>query len=118
MAAAVLHNTRAQSALLAPGPHVDALRDIMTDLMDLPEVNRYLSRLLSGVEHRYPLAYPADHPSAGAHCPPLTIDDTVPLDQLTTRQCIGAPVRTDARLARSAWTCSPTHAVPSSSFCW
>jgi hypothetical protein len=81
--AAVLHNTRAQSALLAPGPHVDALRDIVTDLMDLPEVNRYLGRLLSGVTRHYPLPYPASHPAAGAHCPPLTIDDGIPLDQLT-----------------------------------
>jgi 2-polyprenyl-6-methoxyphenol hydroxylase-like FAD-dependent oxidoreductase len=80
--AAVLHNTRAQSALLAPGPHVDALRDIISDLMDLPEVNRHLSRLLSGVAHRYPLPHPAGHPAVGAHCPPLTIDGTVSLDQV------------------------------------
>jgi len=72
--AAVLHNTRAQSALLAPGPYVDALRDIVGDLMDLPEVNRHLSRLLSGVTHRYPLPYTADHPLAGTHCPPLTVE--------------------------------------------
>lgn len=82
--AAVLHNTRAQSALLAPGPHVDALREVMSDLMDLPEVNRHLSRLLSGVTHRYPLPYPADHPATGTHCPPLTIDGTTPLTDLTT----------------------------------
>jgi hypothetical protein len=63
---------------------VDALRDIFTDLMDLPEVNRYLSRLLSGVGHHYPLPYPTAHPAAGTHCPPLTIDDTVALDRLTT----------------------------------
>ena len=81
--AAVLHNTRAQSALLAPGPHVDALRDIVSDLMDLPEVNRYMSRLLSGVAIRYSLPYEAAHPLAGAHCPPLTIDGVTPLDTLT-----------------------------------
>jgi len=79
----VLHNTRAQSALLAPGPHVDTLRDIMSDLMDLPEVNRYLSRLLSGVGHHYPVPYPAGHPAVGAHCPPLIIDGTIPLEQLS-----------------------------------
>jgi 2-polyprenyl-6-methoxyphenol hydroxylase-like FAD-dependent oxidoreductase len=73
--ASVLHNTRAQSALLAPGPHVDALRDIFGDLMDLPEVNAYLSRLLSGVGHRYRMPYPAAHPMAGAHCPPLLPPD-------------------------------------------
>jgi 2-polyprenyl-6-methoxyphenol hydroxylase-like FAD-dependent oxidoreductase len=81
--AAVLHNTRAQSALLAPGPHVDALRDVMSDLMDLPEVNRHLSRLLSGAGHRYPLPYPAPHPATGVHCPPLTVDGTTALDRLT-----------------------------------
>jgi 2-polyprenyl-6-methoxyphenol hydroxylase-like FAD-dependent oxidoreductase len=81
--AAVLHNTRAQSALLAPGPHVDALRDIMSGLMELPEVNRHLSRLLSGVTHRYPMPYPAGHPATGTHCPPLTVDGTVPLERLT-----------------------------------
>ncbi len=81
--AAVLHNTRAQSALLAPGPHVDALRDIVGDLLDLPEVNRYVSRLLSGVAQRYELPYPAGHPAAGLHCPPLIIDGS-PLERLTT----------------------------------
>jgi 2-polyprenyl-6-methoxyphenol hydroxylase-like FAD-dependent oxidoreductase len=78
--AAVLHNTRAQSALLAPGPHVDALRDIVGDLMDLPEVNAHLSRLLSGVTHRYRLPYPARHPAAGTHCPPLRRSDGSPLE--------------------------------------
>ena len=82
--AAVLDNTRAQSALLAPGPHVDALRDIMADLMDLPEVNRQLSRLLSGINHRYPLPYLTTHPAVGEHCPPLMVDGTTPLDELTT----------------------------------
>jgi 2-polyprenyl-6-methoxyphenol hydroxylase-like FAD-dependent oxidoreductase len=89
--ASVLHNTRAQSALLAPGPHVDALRDIVGDLMDLPEVNVYLSRLLSGVAHRYPLPYPAAHPAAGTHCPTLLHGDEAPL----LRQATGPdPIRT------------------------
>lgn len=76
VAAGVLHNTRAQSALLSPGPHVDALREIMADLMDLPEVNRHLSRLLSGVEHRYAMPYPNSHPLVGKHCPPLHVNGT------------------------------------------
>ncbi|WP_433373043.1 FAD-dependent monooxygenase [Actinoplanes sp. CA-142083] len=81
--AAVLANTRAQSALLAPGPHVDALRDIVSDLMDLPEVNRHLSRLLSGITIRHEMPYPARHPLTGTACPPLTVDG-VPLEELTT----------------------------------
>jgi len=81
--AAVLRNTRAQSALLAPGPQVDALRDVFSDLMDLPEVNRYLSRLISGVTIRYDLPYATTHPMAGLACPPLIVDG-VPLEELTT----------------------------------
>ncbi|GAA5159848.1 MULTISPECIES: FAD-dependent monooxygenase [Amycolatopsis] len=69
---AVLRNTRAQSALLAPGPHVDALREIVADLIDLPEVNRYFADLLSGVNLRYPFPYPAAEP-VGQHCADLEL---------------------------------------------
>lgn len=71
--AAVLHNTRAQSALMAPGPHTDALRDIISDLMDLTEVNRYFGRLLTGLATRYDFPYltPDSHPMIGRHCPDL-----------------------------------------------
>jgi 2-polyprenyl-6-methoxyphenol hydroxylase-like FAD-dependent oxidoreductase len=73
-AEAVLRNTRAQSALLAPGPHVDALREIVAELMDLPEANRYFAGLMSGVRHRYAFPYPAPAP-AGEHCPDLELVD-------------------------------------------
>jgi 2-polyprenyl-6-methoxyphenol hydroxylase-like FAD-dependent oxidoreductase len=71
---AVLRNTRAQSALLAPGPHVDALRDIVGELMDIPEANRYLTELLSVVNTRYELPYPTQDP-AGRHSPDLELVD-------------------------------------------
>ncbi|PXX55651.1 2-polyprenyl-6-methoxyphenol hydroxylase-like FAD-dependent oxidoreductase [Nocardia tenerifensis] len=69
--AAVLHNTRAQSALLRPGPHTDALRDIVSDLMDIPEVIRYLGRMMSGLGIRHELPYQVDHPLTGTYCPNL-----------------------------------------------
>jgi 2-polyprenyl-6-methoxyphenol hydroxylase-like FAD-dependent oxidoreductase len=71
--AAVLHNTRAQSALMRPGPHTDALRDIVSELMDIEEVNRYFGRLLSGLGTRYRFAdaSPADHPLVGRMVPDL-----------------------------------------------
>ncbi|RSM43381.1 FAD-dependent oxidoreductase [Amycolatopsis balhimycina DSM 5908] len=69
---AVLRNTRAQSALLAPGPHVDALREIVAELLDLPEANRYFANLLSGIGHRYNFPYPAPKP-VGEHCPDLEL---------------------------------------------
>jgi 2-polyprenyl-6-methoxyphenol hydroxylase-like FAD-dependent oxidoreductase len=71
---AVLRNTRAQSALLAPGPHVDALREIVGEVLDLPEANRYFADLLSGVRQRYDFPYPAPAP-AGEHCPDLELVD-------------------------------------------
>ncbi|MBE1500088.1 2-polyprenyl-6-methoxyphenol hydroxylase-like FAD-dependent oxidoreductase [Amycolatopsis lexingtonensis] len=71
---AVLRNTRAQSALLAPGPHVDALREIVAEVMDLPEANRYFAQLLAGTEIRYDFPYPAGRP-AGEHCPDVEIVD-------------------------------------------
>ncbi|HWN35423.1 MAG TPA: FAD-dependent monooxygenase [Pseudonocardia sp.] len=78
VAAAVLHNTRAQSALLAPGPHHEALRDIIADLMDLPEVNRFFGELMNGVHTRYALPYRtgAEPELVGQHSPELAVDDT------------------------------------------
>ncbi|MFC4948608.1 FAD-dependent monooxygenase [Pseudonocardia sp. GCM10023141] len=76
--AAVLHNTRAQSALMRPGPHTDALRDIVSDLMDIDEVNRYFGRLLSGLDTRYAVAdaVPTDHPLVGKLAPDLELTTT------------------------------------------
>ncbi|MET7328896.1 FAD-dependent monooxygenase [Nonomuraea sp. NPDC005650] len=71
--AAVLHNTRAQSALLRPGAHVAAMRDIVSDLLDFPDVNRYFGRMLNGLGTRYALPYPATHPLAGRACPDLRL---------------------------------------------
>jgi 2-polyprenyl-6-methoxyphenol hydroxylase-like FAD-dependent oxidoreductase len=86
---AVLHNTRAQSALLTPGPHVDALREIVAELMDIPEANRYFTELLSGVNLRYEFPYPppdavgqhavgrhaVGRHAVGRHCPDLELVD-------------------------------------------
>jgi 2-polyprenyl-6-methoxyphenol hydroxylase-like FAD-dependent oxidoreductase len=71
---AVLRNTRAQSALLAPGPHVDALREIVGEVLDLPEANRYFADLLSGARERYDFPYPAPEP-VGEHGPDLGLVD-------------------------------------------
>lgn len=71
--AAVLHNTRAQSALLRPGAHTDALRDVVSDLMDIPEVVRYFGLMISGLGIRHELPYAVDHPLAGTSCPDLRL---------------------------------------------
>jgi 2-polyprenyl-6-methoxyphenol hydroxylase-like FAD-dependent oxidoreductase len=67
----VLHNTRAQMALMQPGPRVDALRDIFTALAETPEANRLLSDLMGALDVRYEAS--GDHPLAGLYCPDLTL---------------------------------------------
>ncbi|WP_028924323.1 FAD-dependent monooxygenase [Pseudonocardia acaciae] len=83
--AAVLRNTRAQSALMMPGPHTDALRDVVSDLMDLPQANAYFAEMMTGLHVRYPMPYAGAHPLLGQHCPNLTVTVRTPTaDRRTT----------------------------------
>jgi 2-polyprenyl-6-methoxyphenol hydroxylase-like FAD-dependent oxidoreductase len=61
----VLHITQAQRVLASPrpGPDVVELREVFTGLMRLPEANRHLAGLMSGLSHSYDL--PGGHPLAG-----------------------------------------------------
>jgi len=56
VAARVLHNTRAQSVFANPGQdeNVAAVRDVFTDLLRLPEANRFISGMISGLDVQYP----------------------------------------------------------------
>ncbi|MCX4097986.1 FAD-dependent monooxygenase [Nocardia sp. alder85J] len=67
VAARVLHNTRAQTALLRPGPHAEALRDTLAGLLDLGEVRNRLGHMLSGLDIRYDTG--DDHPLSGHRVP-------------------------------------------------
>jgi len=58
VAARVLATTRAQGVLMSPPPDADdvrALREIVIDLARLPDANRYLTGLMSGLDLRYDL---------------------------------------------------------------
>ncbi|MER6980076.1 FAD-dependent oxidoreductase [Streptomyces carpinensis] len=67
--AQVLHHTSAQRVLADPNPSEDvaALRDIFIDLLRLPDTNRHLAGLMSGLSLGYPL--PGDHPLTGQRLP-------------------------------------------------
>jgi hypothetical protein len=69
VAARVLHHTSAQRLLAEPDPGGDAaaLRDIVVDLLRLPDANRYVAGLVSGLSLRLPL--PGDHPLTGRRVP-------------------------------------------------
>ncbi|GIF02100.1 FAD-dependent monooxygenase [Paractinoplanes rishiriensis] len=53
VAADVLDNTRAQTALGSPEPGARAARELLAELMDFDEVNRYLTEKISGIGIRY-----------------------------------------------------------------
>ncbi|MDM7491097.1 rifampin monooxygenase [Rhodococcus sp. CSLK01-03] len=51
--ARVLANTRAQIALMGTDPGATALRELFSELMDLEEVNRYITEMITAVGVRY-----------------------------------------------------------------
>ncbi|MDI6409289.1 FAD-dependent oxidoreductase [Streptomyces albus] len=55
VAARVLQHTRAQAVLMNPGRNQDvaAVRDLMTELLRLPDTHRYISGMMSGLDIRY-----------------------------------------------------------------
>ncbi|MEW9549777.1 FAD-dependent oxidoreductase [Nonomuraea sp. NPDC050783] len=63
----VLHITQAQRVFADPRPAPDVveLREVFTDLMRLPEANRHLAGLMSGLAHSYDL--PGEHHPLAGH---------------------------------------------------
>jgi 2-polyprenyl-6-methoxyphenol hydroxylase-like FAD-dependent oxidoreductase len=64
----VIMHSRAQLALVRPGPEVTALRELFSELVTEPEIVRRLTDLISGAENRYRTINDA-HPLAGRWVP-------------------------------------------------
>lgn len=75
VAARVLHNTLAQTALSRPGERVDALRDIMSDLLTLEKPRRQIAAMMNGLDIHYDLApgVGPGHPLLGRRMPDLEV---------------------------------------------
>jgi 2-polyprenyl-6-methoxyphenol hydroxylase-like FAD-dependent oxidoreductase len=71
VAARVLHNTMAQSALLRTDPRADALRDVMSDLLSMDEPRKAIAAMMSGLDIRYDLG--EGHPLLGRRMPDLDL---------------------------------------------
>jgi 2-polyprenyl-6-methoxyphenol hydroxylase-like FAD-dependent oxidoreductase len=71
VAARVLHNTMAQSALLRTDPRADALRDIMSGLLSMDEPRKTIASMMSGLDIRYDLG--EGHPLLGRRMPDLDL---------------------------------------------
>ncbi len=72
-------HTQAQSALIAPGKEVTALRQLFTELLQNPANIQHLADLMSGADIRYA---GGAHPLVGRWAPDLMIDG-VRLAELT-----------------------------------
>ncbi|WP_194909430.1 FAD-dependent monooxygenase [Catenulispora rubra] len=71
VAARVLDNTRAQVALMRPGPHTEALRGIFARLVEHDDANRWLSDMMGGTDVRYEVG--SDLDVVGRFCPDLVV---------------------------------------------
>jgi 2-polyprenyl-6-methoxyphenol hydroxylase-like FAD-dependent oxidoreductase len=68
----VIMHTRAQLALIRPGTEVSALRELFAELLEVPDVVRRLSDVVSGNENRYPVGAEA-HPLTGHWVPDFAV---------------------------------------------
>ncbi|MFC8669641.1 FAD-dependent monooxygenase [Streptomyces sp. NPDC057199] len=69
VAARLLQNTRAQLAVMRPGPQTRALWEMVSDLMDLDDAHRYVADMLAGMDVRYDLG--DGHRLVGTLCPDM-----------------------------------------------
>jgi 2-polyprenyl-6-methoxyphenol hydroxylase-like FAD-dependent oxidoreductase len=83
----VIMHSRAQLALVRPGPEVTALRQLFSELLTDSEIARRLGDLISGAENRYGTD-PDAHPLTGSWVPDFGVTD-------------GGGTRRVAELARS-----------------
>ncbi|MFI6867779.1 FAD-dependent monooxygenase [Nocardia sp. NPDC050406] len=90
VAARVLHNTRAQTAIMRPGAHTDALRDIMGDLIGMDAVRHRLGLMITALDIRYETK--CDHPVAGLRVPDAEIDTADGVTRIHTLLRAGRPV--------------------------
>jgi 2-polyprenyl-6-methoxyphenol hydroxylase-like FAD-dependent oxidoreductase len=69
----VMMHSLAQTALMAPGPEVGALRTLLGELFDMPNVVQHMADLLAGSDVSYDVG--DDHRLSGRLVPDLTLDD-------------------------------------------
>src|SRR6202162_4723331 len=71
VAARVLRNTMAQTALLSHGERIEALRDTMSELLSMDEPRKRIAAMMSGLDIHYDLG--EGHPLLGRRMPDLDL---------------------------------------------
>ena len=74
VAARVLQNTMAQTALLRPDARMDALRDTMSELLSMDEPRKRFAAMMAGLDIHYDLG--EGHPLLGRRMPDLDLVTT------------------------------------------
>ncbi len=74
VAARVLRNTMAGTALIRSDERMDALRDTMSELLSMDEPRRHVAAMISGLDIHYDLG--EGHPLLGRRMPDLDLDTT------------------------------------------
>ncbi|MFC5832127.1 FAD-dependent monooxygenase [Nonomuraea insulae] len=74
VAARVLRNTRAQVALMRPGAQVDALREVLAEVLGLEEARRHFAGMVDGTETDY--APGSANPLVGRFVPATAVTGT------------------------------------------
>jgi 2-polyprenyl-6-methoxyphenol hydroxylase-like FAD-dependent oxidoreductase len=77
----VILETRAQLALMDPAETVEPVRELLRELLAIDEVNLHLSRLLTGLDARYPAPEGA-HPLVGRLVPAVPLEGGVRVAEL------------------------------------
>ena len=103
VAARALDNLRVQVDVMWPDPSKEPLRRTFTSLLELPEANRYMAGVVSGLDIRYPMDGP-EHPLLGARMVDveLVIDGAVRWFSELLHGGRGALVTSDPRYAEAA----------------
>ncbi|MBB4676724.1 FAD-dependent monooxygenase [Crossiella cryophila] len=69
----VLMHTRAQTALVSPGPNVTAARALFEELLTEPVVTRRIAELMAGADIRYDMGVEDPHPLVGRWLPDVSL---------------------------------------------
>ena len=90
----VIMQSRAQLALLRPGPEVTALRELFSELITEPVIVRRLGDLLSGADNRYTMSANM-HPLAGRWVPDFAVTSVSGTQRVAELARSGRPVLVD-----------------------
>ncbi|MGV9212950.1 rifampin monooxygenase [Micromonospora sp. RB23] len=107
VAADVLVNTRAQMLLLSPDPGPQAVRHLLSELLDFEDVNRYLIEKVTGIGVRYDFG--AGHDLLGRHLRDVPLTRGRLYELLRTGR--GLLLDATGRLSAAGWADRVDHVV-------